>query len=96
MYVPMTTLTGKDFVIDSSNVHNIITKFIVRNDESEAKIQVLIPQFNGSLDFIELQEYCEGVLVHSIWAPKTEGILIVLFYSGRRNPTYGGKSLKES
>ena len=84
------------FYIDDAKVHTIITNFIDGNDEVKAKIQVLIPHANRYQYFIALQYHYEVIEVNGIEVTKEEIILTDLFYSGKKNPKFGGKSSKES
>ena len=87
---------GKYFSVDADKVHILITKFIYGNDETEAKIQVLVLQADWRQYFIALWDHYKGVGVNSIGVTKAESIITDLFIMDTRNPTFGGTSLKNN
>ena len=95
IYVSMSTLSGEYFATNSANMHNLITKFISGNDEAEKSIQALIPQSNGRLDFISLQEQYEGFGANVTGVMNSEGIQTDLLYSGDKKPHMWWYKLKK-
>ena len=65
-YVAMAALSGEAFVIDSSEVHTLIIKYIAGNNAAETKVQPHIRPTNGRLAWNALVDHYEGVGVHSI------------------------------
>jgi hypothetical protein len=84
--MPMATLDGEAFSIESADVHIFIVNFISGNETAEAKIQVYEGQNNGRLDFIALKEHYKGVGLHALDITKAETILNTLLYSGKKKP----------
>ena len=85
-YVAMATLNGEAFVIDSSEVHTLIIKYIAGNNAAEAKVQPHISTTNGRLAWNALVDHYEGVGVHSINILKADDVFDTLYYIGEKKP----------
>lgn len=83
-FIQMAPLEGRDFDLDSAQVHTLIQRFITGNDMAESKIQSHANQGNGREDFLALREYYEGVGFHAKEITKAEQVLKSFYYNGER------------
>jgi len=82
----MAPLAGPSYLVDASEVHTCITKFVAGNYTTEAKVQPHLLLNNDRTDFIALKDYYGGVGVNSIGILKADQILEMLHYTGEKKP----------
>ena len=83
-YVAMAGLGGEAFIIDSSEVHTLIIKYIADNNAVEAKVQPHVAMSNDRLAWKALVDHYEGVGVHSINILKADDVFDSLYYIGEK------------
>ena len=85
-YVDKVPLVEHAFTTDAAEVHTYIVRFTSGSTVAEKNMVAHAAESNGSLDFMALKDYYEGVGVHAVNTMQADKVLNGLFYSGEKKP----------